>query len=368
MKKIALLVTCIIIVITGCVTVKFTPPEPEYQPKITAWMAFWDWDRAMVTVRKNSDIISELMPFWYDMDSTGAIFDSDGIPDMRQKGLLKNMDQKKFVKYCHRNHIKVIPLISNEFKKQSVHAVLSNETIRWRHIENILTLVTTNNYDGVDIDYEGMMKQDRDPYSAFLKDLSERLHENGKLLSVAVHAKTSEPGNWDSNIAHDYAAIGKVADRVRIMAYDNHWSGGEPGPIAPVDWINDIVAFAVTVIPPEKIYLGFPIYGINWGKPKDGEAMYDDAMNLKKKYHATLNWDTTSLENWFTYTDETTFSNRTVWFSNGRSFNPRWNLVKLYHLGGVSFWRFGGEDPQMWRIIRSDRFIPSGHVKLYYSD
>src|SRR5208283_998579 len=117
-----------------------------------------------VTVRKNSDIISELMPFWYDMDSTGAIFDSEGIPEMREKGLLKNMDQKKFVEYCHHHHIKVIPLISNEFKKQSVHAVLSNDTIRQRHIENIVTLVMMNNYDGVDIDYEEMMQEDRDPF------------------------------------------------------------------------------------------------------------------------------------------------------------------------------------------------------------
>ncbi len=364
MKKI-IYMGFLVLILAGCVTVKLTKPEPEYQPKITAWMAFWDWDRAMVTVRKNSDIISELMPFWYDMDSTGAIFDSQGIPEMREKGLLKTMDQKKFVDYCHRNHIKVIPLISNEFKKESVHNVLFNDMIRERHIENIVTLVMMNNYDGVDIDYEEMMMQDRDPYSTFLKELADRLHAKNKILSVAVHAKTLEPGTWEGNIAHDYLAIGKAVDRVRIMAYDNHWSGGEPGPIAPIDWINDIVAFAVTVIPPEKIYLGFPIYGTNWGKPKDQEAMYVDATNLMKKYHATLNWDTTSQESWFTYTDETTFSSRTVWFSNGQSFNPRWNLVKYYHLGGVSFWRIGGEDPRVWRIIRSDRFIPPGHVGLY---
>ena len=137
MKKI-ILSSVLVLMLAGCVTVKLTKPEPEYQPKITAWMAFWDWDRAMITVRKNSDIISELMPFWYDMDSTGAIFDSEGIPEMREKGLLKNMDQKEFVEYCHHHQIKVIPLISNEFKKQSVHAVLSNDSIRQWHIENIV--------------------------------------------------------------------------------------------------------------------------------------------------------------------------------------------------------------------------------------
>ena len=356
LKKYFFLFVCMII-FTGCATLKIGKPVDNPSPKITSWIAFWDWDRGVKSIQKNSDIITEIMPFWYDMDSTGNLFPSQGIPEMREQGLLKSMNEKKFVEYCHRRGIKVIPLISNEFNKFHVHEMLSNNSIRQYHLENIVNLVVENQYDGIDIDYEGMMKEDRNLYSYFLRDLAERLHGYGKILSVAVHAKVSEPGGWDSNIAHDYPAIGHVVDRVRIMAYDHHWSGGEPGCIQPLDWIEQIVNFAVTVIPPEKIYLGIGIYGIDWGSPKDREAMYHDAVRIARENKSAIQWDLLSKENWFTYTEESTYSNRTVWFQDGKSFSYRWDLVRRYKLGGISFWRIGGEDPQTWRIIRADKDI-----------
>jgi len=65
--------------------------------------------------------------------------------------------------------------------------------------------------------------------------------------------------NWSS--AFDYAAIGKYADWVQIMTYDEHWSGGTPGPIASLPWVENVIKYAITVIPKEKILLGVAAYG-----------------------------------------------------------------------------------------------------------
>ena len=361
------------IFLSGCITgVSLHHPVAKYVPQVAVWLPFWDWERTYATLRKQVDPIDTVMPFWYDISSTGAIIPAQGIPEMTRAGKL-NLDTAQFVRWAHQHRIKVIPLISNEFNGQLIHQILSDDTLRNRHIQYLVELVKQNKYDGLDLDYEGMLAVDRELYPAFLRDLATELHRDKKKLSVCVHAKTSEPGGWDAVIAQDYQAIGKYADTVRIMGYDFHWAGGDPGPISPPEWLNKVLQFAVTQIPREKISLGIGIYGINWydrttsgrGEPvvrplpelKDEEAMYLDAMQLAKQEQVPINFDTATQESWFTYTDSSTGIKRTVWFLDHRGFKSRWELAKQYRLGSVSLWRLGGEDPYIWRYIRSDKFI-----------
>ncbi|MCX7919145.1 MAG: glycosyl hydrolase family 18 protein [bacterium] len=364
----SLLGILVYLVLTGCIAgVRLYPARNHYRvPEIAVWMPFWDWERSYATLRKQAQAIDIVMPFWYDVSSTGNIIPAQGIAEMTQAGKL-NLDMKQFTRWAHQHQIKVMPLVSNEFNGQLIHQILSDETLRSQHIQSLLELVKQNKFDGLDLDYEGMLAVDRELYPAFLRDLAAELHREKKKLSVCVHAKTSEPGGWDAVIAQDYQAIGKYADIVRIMAYDFHYASGEPGPISPPDWITKVLQFAVTQIPREKISLGIGIYGINWAssptgfreKPelKDEEAMYLDAKNLAKKEHVQINFDSTSQECWFSYTDSSTGVQRTVWFLDHRGFKSRWQLAKQYRVGSVSLWRLGGEDPYLWRYIRADKFI-----------
>src|SRR4029079_15730226 len=90
---------------------------------------------------------------------------------------------------------------------------------------------------------------------------------DGKVLSIPVGARTAATNWWP---VHDYAGLGKVADRFRIMAYDYSYPGGTPGAIAPLPWVKQVVAYAVTVVPAGRIQLGAPLYAYDW--PKDAAA------------------------------------------------------------------------------------------------
>jgi spore germination protein YaaH len=349
-----LLIAGILSLVTSNLMAKKAMPAAT-QPNIAVWVAFWDWRDACTTLDTQSKTIKEVMPFWYDMDSTGEIFYSEGIPHLISAGRL-DLDTRQFTRECQAKGMKVLPLISNEFDKQRVHNLLSDPASRQRHIDNILQLIRLNGYDGVDIDYEGLKKEDREAYALFLMELGKALHQEKKLLSVAIAAKTSEPGNWDSVIALDYKAIGKAADRVRIMAYDYHYSGGEPGPIAPLSWVRNILEFSTKEIPPQKIWLGIGAYGIDWGPGKDRELTYTGATALAAKYQAVPQWDPDWSETWFTYTEESTLSQRTVWFQESQSFQKRWEFCKKFKIGGVSIWRIGGEDPEIWEFLRKQEF------------
>jgi spore germination protein YaaH len=88
---------------------------------------------------------------------------------------------------------------------------------------------------------------------------------------------------------------------------------------------------------------------------KDEEAMYLDAVALAKQYHAPIHFDESGQSHWFTYTDASTGIKRTVWFESHFGFCSRWELAKQYKVAGISLWRIGGEDPELWKYPRIDR-------------
>ena len=151
------------------------------------------------------------------------------------------------------------------FSPELTSVTLNNIQTRENLINNIVTLVSTRGYAGVNIDFEGTRAEDRDVFSTFLKELGERLHTAGLLLTIAVHPKTSEDIPW--LLGYDYAAIGSVVDFIFIMAYDWHHSASEPGPVAPIHEVRNTIEFALERMDSSKIILGVPLYGYDWELP-----------------------------------------------------------------------------------------------------
>src|SRR5581483_195793 len=147
-------------------------------------------------------------------------------------------------------------------------------------------------FDGIDIDYEAVPAASRDDFTAFLTTLAEKLHAAGKLLSVTVHAKTSDRPTWAGPGAEDWPAIGRVADTVKIMCYDYSWKGSPPGPIAPLDWIDAVATYAQSAIPNDKIMIGLPWYGYNWSASSATTSVsYLSATQLAQVHDATIGRD-----------------------------------------------------------------------------
>jgi len=206
-------------------------------------------------------------------------------------------------------------------------------------------------------DYESLDgRDDRQAFSIFVRQLAEALHAHGRLLSVTVHPKTSKPGDWDGPIAQDWATIGAAVDRFRVMTYGYHWSMGAPGPIAPRWWMEDVLAYATSVVPPNRVYVGLHFYGHDWSGPSGGSVVWEDAQALIDAYGAVPRWQDTDAwgravaEPWFSYTDSLGQPHE-VWYVDTASVAARLELVQQYGLGGIVIWRLGGEDPGNWATI-----------------
>ncbi|MEN9937225.1 MAG: hypothetical protein RLZZ387_3804 [Chloroflexota bacterium] len=326
-------------------------PQAAFHPKTGRYIAAWLPDSFGSINRDsfeaNADILDEISPFWYQPSARGGLLFGSEARD------------QTLVELARSKNVLVIPTVHNVVSgADPVPGILMNPATRERHIRAIVDEVITYGYDGIDIDYEFLNSGLRDEYTTFMVSLADALHAQGKLLTVAVHAKDCDYCGLGG--FQDWAALGQVVDRLRIMTYDFHWRGGGPGPVAPVYWVERVANYAKTVVDPAKVVIGVPFYGYNWpnngGQQARGQT-WDMINDIIQTYNLNVNLlerneNGLVQENWITYTTRDS-GRRTVWFSTASGLDAKLRLVQELDLAGIAIWRLGGEDPRKWDVIRA---------------
>ena len=238
------------------------------------------------------------------------------------------------------------------------HIVLSSSALRGRVITNMIQAMEKKGYQGVNIDFENVLPEDREFYNQFLQETVDRMHPRGFFVSTAVAPKVSGTQAGLLYEAHDYEAHGRIVDFVVLMTYEWGYRKGPPQAISPINQMRRVVEYARSVIPSEKIFLGFQIYARDWLLPhvQGQEAKTfspQEAMNLALKYGASIQYDTLAQSPFFHYVDEQGHRHE-VWFEDARSAQAKFNLTKEFNLGGISYWALGYPYPQNWALLRDN--------------
>ena len=231
---------------------------------------------------------------------------------------------------------------SGGFSSDLAHAVLTDEAVQERLLSSLLALVREKGYRGVNLDFEYIYPFDRDSYSQFVRRTAELLHAAGRPLSVALAPKESDSKEGLLYSAHDYRALGAAADRAVLMTYEWGYLYGAPQAVSPVDRMRKVLDYAVGVIPPGKLLMGFSNYAYDWTLPwKQGTAARlltnAGAVELAVSRGAEIRYDPRAQAPWFRYTDGEGRAH-VVWFEDARSAQARMRLVEEYGLAGLSIW------------------------------
>ncbi|MEJ7770702.1 MAG: glycosyl hydrolase family 18 protein, partial [Geodermatophilaceae bacterium] len=276
------------------------------------YVAYWDQSRAVQSIGGAGAAVTEVSPSWYAPAADGSIV-------VQQAGAVD--DSAAAVAQLRTNNALILPALANYRDKiwdsTVIGAILADPAKRAAHVEHIRALVRERGFDGIDIDYEQLTAADRDPFTAFVTALASGLHADGKLLAVTLHPKSSEPGPQLKNQAQNYAAIGRVADEVRIMLYDYQWDTSAPGSLAPINWVRSVMTWAATQVPVTKLVLGAATYGYDWVGKRGTSLMWAEIMRRARNNAATVQYSQTMDAPWFEYVDSRG-RQHTVWFERAQ--------------------------------------------------
>ncbi len=203
---------------------------------------------------------------------------------------------------------------------------------RSKLVTELVNIAGQENLDGIDIDFEHPRTQaDAQNLTAFTKELSEKLHDNKKELSVAVQAKINADTLTEANYVVYEPAMFQYVDHVNIMAYDGQWDGKfnaanlSPYPFAEkiVNYWTDL--FKANNLPLEKLILGVPCYA----QPENANDKQVSYAEIIKNNPANADKDMVNM-------------NGKTYYYNGETTIQRKTKLALDHgFGGMMLWEEG---------------------------
>ncbi len=358
--------------------------EATHSSLVTGWLPSWATPAATAAVVANDDLVDVASPFWYTAKAAnGTVAITSSVAPATRDASLAALRARK---------VALLPSIADGSSALQMAAVLKNPKDRAVHVAQLVSLVVSSGFDGIELDYERFAFSDgratwaetRPAWVAFVNALGTALHAQNRKLALAVPPmydgkRSTTSGYW----VYDYAGIAPAVDSLRIMTYD--YSVSRPGPIAPLAFLHKTLSYAVTAFPRDRIRMGVPAYGRLWvARKADGSKAITGtcpatgvpgttsfttataATYLRKVAGAPIkvSWDAARGES-FTrfsvkYAGVTSKGKKTscvvtheAWWADARGLAGKLPLVKQYGLAGVAVWHLGGLDAASWRTLRA---------------
>ncbi|MDB5723881.1 MAG: glycosyltransferase [Novosphingobium sp.] len=310
------------------------PAPPAGKPLTVAFYTSWT-DESTPSLRQHMDQIDWVAPTLLAIDPAGKLIVTEDPPLRRE-----------VQEAIHRPL--VMPVLQNAIDSNwdgpATAALMHDPARRAKLIAALGAYLDKTGDGGIMFDFENLPP-------ASLPDLVRLLGETRIAFTprhrlVAVTMPIDNP-SWSAK------ALAAVTDKLFLMAYDQHWQGGQPGPIAANNWFSERVAATMRGLPPGKAIIALGNYGYDW---HDGHA---DSLTVEEAWlHAhdsgtTPTFDVASGNAGFSFDDDG--HRHDVWMMDAAT---SWNQMRLLSQLGVhdvALWRLGSEDPGFWRSLAAWR-------------
>ncbi len=301
----------------------------------------------------NADLVGTASPFWYSVSGDSTVIDDPGA------------GEQSIIKKLRDRHIRVVPTVTEGADLPAFVGILKSQRRRAAMVGALVAIATSRDYNGIDLDFENFALDSHHNaalasaaavrYPEFVAQLCAALHRVDRKCTVTIMPRTG-PAHvyWRRQFAtwvYDYGALAKVADRVRIMAYDEHAPGGPPGPISPISWVKRVIAYARSTMALGRVELALPAYGYDWSGSEATSITSRQASRLALERHAALHWNARQAETTFRYS--LAGVKHVVWYQNPTASYDRAKLAKFAGFAGIDFWAAGGEDRALWPRLRA---------------
>ncbi len=301
------------------------------------------------------DLLTHVGIFPFETDSLGNV----SIP--------MNWPWTNFINEAHEEGIKILMTIVN-FNPDHIRSIITNEEIKFNLINNILSIITVFNLDGIIVDFEGLYDEDEgEPIVNFIEDLSISINSINENLEVAIATPAI---NWNND--WNFSALAQYCDFLFVMEYDYYGSWSEvTGPVAPLEgnlWNINITTSLlddyqeVLFSEPQKLIMGFPYYGAHF--ISDGNypgasviqfvdnPRYEEIIDISG---AEYLWSDEFRNSWLRWND---IDWNQIWFDDSLSLSLKYDFAIENDVRGIGIWALGYEGvyPELWDLIEDEFF------------
>ncbi|QHW34794.1 glycoside hydrolase [Paenibacillus rhizovicinus] len=286
----------------------------------------------------SQSVVNTVSPRWFFLGSSG------GLEDQTDLSLLT---------WAHKQNKKVWAMVGNHASQETTHAMLSDSNQQRSFIQQLANRVRSSGIDGLNIDFENMMPEDRNAFTSFITALHQALNTVPAVLTVNV----SPDFGTDWTDVFDYAALSANADYIVLMGYDEHWGGDPvPGSVSSLPWLRLGIDQILKKAPASKVILAMPLYTRDWTLGANGaytsqgiDLLGQNRIVQAKK--SVTKWDDTLGQYTSEYVDQLLLHR--IWLEDGRSLTRKANLANAYSLAGCAYWYMGGESSDVWSSLRN---------------
>jgi spore germination protein YaaH len=300
-----------------------------------------DYPLGVQSLVANADFFDAIHPVWWFLNSDGNTVSSNYY-----------VDDATTVQTARAHHIKLMPLIYGGNDATYMEKMFSSPASITAHVNTLVNLAVSHNYDGLEIDYEHLWSaSDRPGYTAFIQQLGAAMHAQGKELSLAVPAIDVDNGQN----GYDFVKLAAAADVIHLMGYDYHWLGGDHlGPLAPLGWLDSVAARIQSLGLGKSFIMGLANYGV-------GSGWYANSADAIKQCPANYPTTTTHMESCpygvrvagVSPHCTTTNGKGDIWFEDAASLAEKAQMTASHGLRGVSYYTLGGEAPGLYDALRA---------------
>ncbi|MBL8250992.1 MAG: polysaccharide deacetylase, partial [Candidatus Competibacter sp.] len=313
------------------------PPLADKKQLAIGFFVNWD-DSSMTSLKQNLDSLDMVIAEWLHLaDDEGLLRENDPIRQSHATAYIRD----------RRPDFSIVPLVNNwngqEWEGDKLGRMLAKPAARARVIEQLSAYVERHHFAGVSVDFENIPAKAQPDFQRFMAELHAAFQP--KRLSVSVNVPADDP-------AFDYRKLANSADYLIVMAYDEHWSTGAPGPIASLPWFAKVLRQRRHDIPAEKMIVAIGNYGYDWqaGGHAAEERTFEEAVLVAKESEGLIRLDPASLNPHFDYADDDDRIHH-VWMLDAVTAFNQLAVIRSIQPRGIALWRMGSEDPTLWKIF-----------------
>ncbi|MET4897014.1 glycosyltransferase [Sphingomonadaceae bacterium jetA1] len=251
---------------------------------------------------------------------------------------------------------RLLPMVQNlsdgNWDGEMIARIIASPAASEKLATQIGQSVTANRQSGLVVDFENLPAHAMAGYPRLLQRIKAHLPK-GAVLAVTVPAEDE---------AWQLGRLSKVADRVILMAYDEHWQTSTPGPIASQPWFLHAVENAVAKVGRDKLIVALGSYAYDWqAQQSQAEARsIEEAWLIAHDSQANVSFDPASGNAGFAYDENG--QHHTVWMLDAATSWNQLQALKRLGIDDVAFWQIGTEDPGLWNGFAAFRSTARGVV------